>query len=151
VEALGLKARLQSDLREALRAQDARRKAVIRMCLAAIQLAEVARGDELDELSLVAVLQKEARQRRETVEQLREAGRPDRLAEEEAELALLEAYLPQMLTRGEIEAEARSVISQVGASGPADMGAVMRELMPQMKGRADGRLVNEVVRELLAG
>jgi uncharacterized protein YqeY len=148
---LGLKAKLREDLQEALRARDEHRKRVVRLCLAAIQLAEVERGDELDEPTLVAVLQREARRRQETIEELREADRPDRLAEEEAELGILEGYLPQLLTREEIAAEARAVIAQVGASGPADMGVVMRVLMPQMKGRADGRLVNEAVREILAG
>lgn len=147
---MGLKARLQQELKEALRARDERRKAVIRMCLAAIQLAEVEHGGELDEPSLVAVLQKEARRREETIEELRGADRPERLAEEEAELAILRSYLPQMLSREEIVAEARKVIDQVGASGPRELGAVMRVLMPQVKGRADGRLVNEVVRELLS-
>ena len=147
---MGLKARLQEDLKEALRARDDRRKAVIRMCLAAIQLAEVEQGGELDEPSLIAVLQKEARRREETIEELRGADRPERLAEEEAELAILKSYLPRMLSREEIAAEAQKVIDQVGASSPRDLGAVMRVLMPQMKGRADGRLVNEVVRELLS-
>ncbi len=148
---MNLKARLQEDLKEALRTRDERRKAVIRMCLSAIQLAEVEHKGELDEPELIAVLQKEAKRRRETIEELKGANRPDRLADEEAELAILEAYLPRMLTREEIAEEARAVIAQVGASSPKDMGAVMRVLMPQMKGRADGRLVNEVVRELLAG
>jgi len=148
---LGLKAQLQEDLKEALRTRDERRKAVIRMCLAAIQLAEVEHGGELDEATIVSVLQKEARRRKETIEELRGADRPERLAEEEAELAILESYLPQMLTREEIAAEAREVIAQVGASSLRDLGAVMRVLMPKMKGRADGRLVNEVVRELLSG
>lgn len=145
-----LKARFQEDLKEALRARDERRKSVIRMCLSAIQLAEVERGGELDEPSLVAVLQREARRRQETIEELRGANRPDRLAEEEAELTILEEYLPRMLTREEVAVEARAAIAQVGASGLRDLGAVMRVLMPQMKGRADGRLVNAVVRELLA-
>jgi len=147
---MGLKTRLQEDLKEAIRSRDERRKALIRMCISAIQLAEVEHGGELDEPSLVAVLQKEARRRRETIEELRGANRPERLAEEEAELAILEGYLPRMLSREEIAAEARAVIAQVGASGMKDMGTVMRALMPQMKGRADGRLVNEVVRELLS-
>lgn len=148
---MGLKSRLQKDLREALRARDERRKAVIRMSLSAVQLAEVDHGGDLDEPSMVAVLQKEARRRQETIEELEGAGRPDRLADEEAELAILEEYLPQMLTREEIAAEARAVIAQAAASGSKDLGAVMKVLMPQMKGRADGRLVNEVVRELLSG
>lgn len=150
-KALGLKARLQEDLKNALRARDERRKAVIRLCLSAIQLAEVEQGGDLDEPSLVAVLQKEARRRKETIDELKGADRPDRLAEEEAELAILEGYLPRMLSREEIADEAREVITQVGASSPRDLGAVMRALMPRMKGRADGRVVNEVVRELLSG
>lgn len=148
---MGLKDRLQQDLKDALRNRDERRKAVIRMALAAIQLAEADHGGELDEPSLVAVLQKEVKRRQETIEELRGTPRTDRLAEEEAELAVLESYLPRMLSREEIAAEARAVIAQVGATGPRDMGAVMQALMPRMKGRADGRLVNEVVRELLTG
>lgn len=149
--ALGLKERLQEDLKDALRNRDDRRKAVIRMALAAIQPAEADHGGELDEPSLVAVLQKEVKRRQETIEELRGTPRADRLADEEAELAILESYLPRMLSREEIAAEARAVIAQVGATGPRDMGAVMQALMPRMKGRADGRLVNEIVRELLAG
>lgn len=148
---MGLKARLQEDLKEALRARDERRKAVIRMALAAIQLAEADQGGELDEAGILRVLQKEVRRRQETVEELRGTDRRDRLAEEEAELAILKSYLPQMLTREEIAVEARAVIAEVGATGPKDMGAVMKVLMPRMKGRADGQLVNEVVRELLSG
>ncbi len=148
---MGLKDCLQQDLKEALRSRDERRKAVIRMALAAIQLAEADHGSELDDPSLIAVLQKEVKRRQETIEELRGTSRADRLADEEAELAILESYLPRMLSREEIAAEARAVIAQVGATGPRDMGAVMQVLMPRMKGRADGRLVNEVVRELLAG
>ncbi len=148
---MNLKTRLQEDLKEALRARDERRKAVIRMALAAIQLAEADQGGELDEAGIIGVLQKEVRRRQETVEELRGTDRVDRLAEEEAELAILESYLPRMLTREEIAAEAQAVIKEVGASGPKDMGAVMKALMPRMKGRADGRVVNEVVRELLSG
>lgn len=148
---MGLKDRLQQDLKDALRNRDERRKAVIRMALAAIQLAEADHGGELDEPSLVAVMQKEVRRRQETIEELRGTPRTDRLADEETELAILESYLPRMLSREEIAAEACAVIAQVGATGPRDMGAVMQALMPRMKGRADGRLVNEVVRELLTG
>ncbi|MGD1996178.1 MAG: GatB/YqeY domain-containing protein [Anaerolineae bacterium] len=148
---MGLIADLREDLKEAIRAKDERRKAVIRMCLSAIRLAEVEHGGELDRPALISVLQKEAKRRKETIEELEGAGRPERLAEEETELGILEEYLPQMLTREEIAQEARAVIEEVGASDFGDLGPVMRELMPQMKGRADGRLVNEVVRELLSG
>lgn len=148
---MSLKQRLQEDLKDALRARDGRRKSVIRMALAAIVNAEIEHRGELDDTSVVAVLQKEARQRRDTIAELRQADRPDLLAEEEAELAILEVYLPSLLSREEIGEEARQVIAEVGATGVGQMGLVMRQLMPELKGRADGRLVNEVVRELLSG
>jgi uncharacterized protein YqeY len=148
---MSLKERLQNDLKEALRARDEPRKLVIRMALAAITNAEVAQGGELDDAGVAAVLQKQARQRQDTIAELRQADRPDMLARDEAELAILEEYLPKLLSREEIVQEARQVVAEVGATSMAQMGAVMRELMPKLKGRADGRLVNEVVRELLSG
>lgn len=148
---MSIKSQLQDDLKEALRARDERRKNVIRMALAAIVNAEVEHGGELDDGDVAAVLQKEARRRQETITELRQANRPELLAEEEAELEILERYLPRLLSREEISQEARRVIAELGATGLGQMGAVMRQLMSELKGRADGRLVNEVVRELLAG
>ncbi len=145
-----LKTRIQEDLKTALRARDERRKSVIRMTLATIQLAEVEQNGELDETALIAVLQKEAKRRQETIEELRTTDRAAQLAEQEAEMAILEEYLPRMLSAEEIAVAARQAIAEVGARGPADMGAVMRVLMPRMKGQADGRLVNETVRALLS-
>ena len=147
---MSLKQQLQSDLKEALRAKDERRKSVIRMILAEITNAEIAGGGDLEEADMAALLQKDARRRQETIAELQQAGRTDLLEKEEAELRVLETYLPKMLTQEEITAAAQQVIEQVGASGMKDLGGVMRELMPKMKGRADGRLVNQVVRELLA-
>jgi hypothetical protein len=148
---MGLKQQLQQDLKEALRARDERRKSVIRMALAAIVNAEVEHGGELDDAAVTAVLQKEAYRRRDTIAELRQANRPDLLADEEAELAILEAYLPSLLSRQDIIEEARQVIAEVGATGMGQLGLVMRQLIPTLKGRADGRIVNEVVRELLSG
>lgn len=148
---MGLKQRLQEDLKEALRARDEHRKAVIRMSLAAITNAEVEHGGELDDGGVAAVLQKEARRREETIAELREANRPDLLAVEEAQLAILEQYLPRLMSREEIAQEARQVIAETGATGVGQLGAVMRQLMPRLKGRADGSVVNQVVRELLSG
>ncbi len=147
---MGLKERLQDDLKEALRSRDEPRKLVIRMSLTEITNAEVAQGGEMDDAGVAAVLQKQARQRQDAIAELREADRPELLAKEEAELAILEAYLPKLLSREEIVQEAQQVIEEVGATGMAQMGPVMRELMSKLKGRADGRLVDEVVRELLA-
>jgi uncharacterized protein YqeY len=147
---MSLKQRLQKDLKEALRARDEQRKAVIRMALAAITYAEVEQGGELDEAGVVTVLRKEAKQRHETIAELHNANRPE-LAQEEAELAILEEYLPRLLSREEITEEAHQVIASVGATGMKQMGPVMGQLMSQLKGRADGRVVNEIVRELLSG
>lgn len=148
---MGLKQRLQDDLKEALRAQDARRKSVIRMALAAIVNAEVEQGGDLDDADVTVALQKQARQRRDTIEELRGVDRPDLLANEEAELAILEEYLPELLSREHIAEEARQVIAEVGATGVGQMGPVMGKLMAKLKGRAEGGAVNEVVRELLSG
>ncbi len=148
---MSLKRELQEDLKKALRARDERRKSVIRMALAAIVNAEVEHGGELDDASVITVLQKQARQRRDAIVELRQANRPDLLAAEEAELAILEEYLPGLLSREEIAVEARQVIAEVGATDMGQMGLVMRQLMSKLKGRADGRVVNEVVRELLSG
>lgn len=151
---MDLKQRLQDDLKAALRAGDERRKSVIRMALAAITNAEIEKGRqsgeiELDQDELVAVLQKQAKQRRETIEELEGVERPDLLAAEREELAILEEYLPEQLSREEIAEEARKVIEEVGATGMRDMGPVMGRLMSKLKGRVDGHTVNEVVRELL--
>jgi len=148
---MSLKQKLQQDLREALRARDERRKSVIRMALAAIINAEVEHGGELDDAGVVAVLQKQGRRRRDTIAELRQVNRPEFLVKEEAELAILEEYLPRLLSRAEIAEEARQVIVEVGATGMGQMGPVMRQLMSKLKGRADGRVVSQVVRELLSG
>jgi uncharacterized protein YqeY len=148
---VSLKQQLRQDLKEALRAHDERRKSVIRMALAAIVNAEVAHGGELDDAGVIAVLRKEARQRSDTIAELRDTNRSERLVGEKAELAILESYLPGLLSREEIADEVRRTIAEVGATGMGQMGPVMRQIMPELKGRADGRVVNEVVRELLSG
>ena len=148
---MSLKQRLQGDLKKALRARDEQRKSVIRMALAAILNAEVERGGELDDADMVAVLRKEAKQRHETITELQNANRFESLAQEEAELAILEEYLPRFLSHEEIAEEARQVIADVGATGMKQMGPAMGQLMSQLKGRVDGRVVNKIVRELLSG
>ncbi len=151
---MDLKQRLRHDLREALRAGDERRKSVIRMALAAVTNAEIEKGrqsgqTELEEDEVVAVLRRQAKQRRETIEELEEVSRPDLLAAERKELAILEEYLPEQLSREEIVEEARRVIEELGATGMKHMGPVMGRLMSKLRGRADGSIVNRIVRELL--
>jgi len=147
---MSLKQQLQDDLKDALRAHDERRKSVVRMALAAITNAEIEHSGDLDDAGVAAVLQKQAKQRRDTIAELEDVNRPDLLVEEQAELDILEEYLPSLLAPEEIVEEARQVIAEIGATGMGQMGAVMRQLMSKLQGRADGRVVNEVVRELLS-
>ncbi len=147
---MGLKEQLQEDLKAAMRAGDEPRKTAIRMALLAIRMAEVEAARPLSEDEILRVLQNEVKRRRETLEELEKANRPDRLASERAELEVLLAYLPQPLTREEIEAMAREVIAEIGATSPAQLGEVMKRLMPRVRGRADGREVQEIVRRLLS-
>jgi uncharacterized protein YqeY len=159
-----LRDRVQSDLAEAMRAHDEIRKGTLRMLSAAFRNADIeARGklvdagaanaqveaSALDDAALLAVIQKQAKQRRESIVAFEKAGRADLVAKESAELAVLEAYLPQQATREEIEAAARKVIAETGASSQRDIGKVMPVLTRELKDRADGRAINEVVRALL--
>jgi uncharacterized protein YqeY len=145
------KEQLQADLKQAMKSGDELRKTTIRMTLAAIKNAEIDKRRELSEEEAAEILLREIKQRRDSIAEAEEAGRNDIVAQEHAELEVLEAYLPKQLSREEIEAEARAVIEAVGAQGPKDTGKVMGALMPRVKGRADGKLVSEVVRELLGG
>jgi uncharacterized protein YqeY len=144
------KQRLQDDLKRAMRDQDEVRKRTLRLALAAIKNREIEVRGELTDEDVLAILQKEAKQRRETLDELGRTHRPDLVASEQAELAVLEEYLPQQLSRAEIEGLAAQVVIELNAEGMPDMGDVMRTLMPQVKGRADGKLVSQVVRELLS-
>ncbi len=153
---MNLRERLMEDLKEAMRQQDEARKRAIRSVIAALKQAETELGADgsrvsLDEGGILALIGKQVKQRQESIAEYRKGNRPDLVAEEEAELAVLQAYLPQQLSRAEIEAEARLVIAEVGASSPREIGAVMKPLMVRLRGRADGKLVNEVVSELLHG
>jgi uncharacterized protein YqeY len=150
---MALKDRLADDLKEAIRGRDERRKTAIRMVMAAVKNAEVAEGAEgapLDDAGVLKVISKEVRKHRESIEGFQKGSRQDLVDEEEAEMAVLLAYLPAAMSREEIAKAAREVITQVGARGPADKGKVMPVLISQLAGRAEGREINEVVTELLA-
>lgn len=147
---MSLKERLQEDLKIAMRAGDEPRKSAIRMALLAIRMAEVEAARPLREDEVLQVLQSEVKRRREALQELEKANRLDRLAAEQAELAVLLSYLPEPLTREQIEAMAQEVIAEVGAASPAQLGEVMKRLMPKVRGRADGREVQEIVRRLLS-
>ena len=134
-----------------MRAKDARRRSTIRMLEAAIKNAEIEkRGAELADADILAILQRQVKQRRESIEQYVSGNREDLAEIERVEIGIIEQYLPRQLGRDEVEARARAVIEQVGASGPGERGKVMGMLMKELRGEADGSLVNAVVGELLA-
>lgn len=146
---MNTKTQLQNDLKDAMRAKDEQRKTTIRMALAAIKNAEIDKGHELEDSEVQAILQKEVKTRREAMEDAKQAQRPDIIAENAAEIEILQAYLPKQLTPGEIESIARETIREVGATSPSEIGQVMKVLMPRIRGQADGKEVNQIVRQLL--
>jgi uncharacterized protein len=148
---MSLKEQLANDLKDAMRQGDEARKTAIRMATTAIKNAEVAAMKQLDDPEVLQVIAKQVKQRRESIEEFQKAGRQDLVDKEQAELDILQAYVPPSISRDEIAAEARAVIGEVGASGPSDKGKVMQKLMPRLAGRAEGREINEVVTELLGG
>jgi len=146
---VGLRQKLWDDLKQAMRGRDKVRRSVIRLVIAAIGNAEIAKQDALDDTDILGIIAKEIRQRRESIEAFKLGNRQDLVAQEEAELAILNEYLPQQMTREEIVVAARQVIEEIGAQGPGDKGKVMPKLIAQLKGKADGREINAVVTELL--
>lgn len=141
---------IEVDFKEALRSGDELRKRALRLALSAIKLLEIEKGEELDEAETLAAVQKEIKSYRESIADAERADRPDLAEEAEAEIKVLEVYLPQPLTQDEIEALAKAAIADVGAKSPKEMGKVMKVLMPQVQGRADGSQVSQTVRQLLA-
>lgn len=148
-----LKERLMADMKEAMKAKEAGKVklSVIRMARAAIKNTEIEKGKELSDQEVIEVLAREVKQRRDAIVEYRKAEREDVVKDLEAEIEVLLGYLPQQLTHDEIKALVQEAIREVGATGPKEMGKVMGVLMPRVKGRADGKLVNEIVRQELGG
>jgi hypothetical protein len=149
--AMTLSDRIESAMRDAMRARDERRTQTLRMAMAAAHNQKIARGRDLTDDEVIDVLTKQVKQRHESIEMYRAGGREDRAAAEEAEAAILAEFLPEQLSQDEIASLVRTAIAETGASAPSDMGRVMGWLAPHTRGRADGRTVSEVVRHLLAG
>ena len=145
-----LKQKLTDDLKQAMKGGDEVKRSVIRLVMAAIKNAEIARQAASSDADILGIIAKEVRQRQESIESFKQGNRHDLVTREEAELAVLKEYLPQQMTREEVVAEARWVIDEVGAVGLSDKGKVMPQLIAQLKGRADGREINAVVTELLS-
>ncbi len=121
------------------------------MVLAAIKNAQIDLRRELEENEILAIVQKELKSRRESIEDARKAGRKDLIETAETEMAILETYLPKQLGEDEIRVLAEEAVAETGAASPRDMGAVMKVLMPRVQGRADGKRVSTIVREVLQG
>lgn len=146
---VSLKQKLTDDLRQAMRDGDTVKRSTLRLLMAAMGNAEIARRGALEDTDILGIITKEVRQRHESIDAFKQGNRPDLVTQEEAELAILQGYLPRQLTREEIIEAARRVIEEVGALSPGDRGKVMPKLVAQLKGRADGREINAVVSELL--
>jgi hypothetical protein len=134
-----------------MRAGNEVRKSTLRMVLSTIRLAEVEKGKPLDEAGLIAVLHKEVKSRRESILDAQRANRPDLIAAAEAEIAVLEGFLPHGLSAEELETLVRQAIAEAGAASPRDMGQVMKLLLPRLQGRVPGDQVSQAVRRLLGG
>lgn len=145
----GLREQLREDLKSAMRARDVVRRGTIRMVEAAIKNAEIERREPLDDDAAAQIVQKQVKLRQEAIAVYDEADRKDLADKERAELAVLNAYLPEQMSRDAIVVAVQAAIDAVGAGGPNDKGKVMGPLMKELRGKADGRLVNEVVTELL--
>lgn len=148
---MSLKEEIQSDLKTAMREGDVERRDTLRMLLAAIKQVEIDDQVNLDDSGVQMVISKQAKQRRESIEDAKKANRMELMAKEQNELEIISAYMPKMMSESEIRSVAAETIAEVGAAGMEDMGKVMGQLMPKVKGQADGRQVSEIVREILQG
>jgi hypothetical protein len=145
-----LKDKIQEALKVALKRQQGVEVSILRLLLSEIKYAEIAQQKPADDNKVLDVIAGEVRRHRESIEAFKKGNRGDLVAQEEAELAVLMSYLPKQIGREEVVAAARQVIDAVGAKGPNDKGRVMAQLMPRLKGKADGKEVSEIVSELLA-
>lgn len=150
---MGLRERLDADLKAAMKEKDELKLSVVRMLKSAVRYREV-EGEKaitLDETGILQVVATEIKRRRDSVEQYRAGAREDLARKEEAEIAILQGYLPAQLSEAELRAKVDEVVAKVGAKGPKDMGAVMKALLPEVQGRAEGKAVSDLVKQRLAG
>ena len=148
---MALREKLDEDLKSAMRAKDSLRMNTVRALKSAVKYREIELMKPLDDAGILGVVATEIKRRRDSVEQYRAGNRADLADKEDAEIKILQEFLPQQLTQAEVEAKVAEVIARVGAQGPKDMGAVMKALLPEVQGRADGKVVSELVKQRLAG
>ncbi|HET9907853.1 MAG TPA: GatB/YqeY domain-containing protein [Anaerolineales bacterium] len=144
-----IKNQLNDSMKDAMKSGDEVRKRTVRMVLAAVKQAEVDKRIELDDAAVMNLIQKEMKNRRESMEEAKKANRADLIEANEAEIKVLEAFLPKAMPAEELRAIVQSIIDETGASTPADMGKVMKAIMPKVAGRAPNDIVSATVRELL--
>ena len=144
-----IKTQLNDSMKEAMKSGDEVRKRTIRMALAAVKQAEVDKRIELDDAAIMALLQKEIKNRRESLEEAKKANRPDLIEANEAEIKVLEVFLPKAMPAEELRALVQSAIAETGAVAPSDMGKVMKVVMPKVAGRAPNDMISATVKELL--
>lgn len=147
---MSLKDQLDNDLKDAMRSKDKVRTETLRSLKSAIKYAEIEAGQELDDEGVVGAIGKQAKQRRDSIAEFEKAQRTDLVEKEMAELAILEQYLPAQLSPEDIRNRAEAVIAELGVTDMKGMGAVMQRLMADLQGQADGKVVNQIVRALLA-
>ncbi len=142
--------KIREDLKEALKQHDGVRVSILRLLLSEIKKAEIAQRTPLDDNEILDVIGKEVKRHRESIEAFKRGNRSDLVAQEEAELSILMGYLPKQMSREEIVTVAQQAIGAIGAKGISDKGKVMSQLMPELRGKAGGKEVSDVVSELLA-
>jgi uncharacterized protein YqeY len=142
--------RVNSDLVSAMKAGDKERATALRGLKSAVKYREIDKGDELTDDDVISVLSSVAKKHRDSIELYEKGGRDDLVREEKAQLEVAMAYMPKQLETAEIEKEVDDTIAEIGASGPSDIGKVMKGIMPKLKGRADGKLVKEIVSRKLS-
>ncbi len=147
---MNLKEKLRSDLKEALKAKDSLRLNTIRSIINAIKNKEIDQKKELEDEEIISILNTLAKQRRESIEQYEKGGRQDLVDKEKKELEIILTYMPTQLTEEEIEDIVKKTMEELNAKSLKDMGKVMKTIMPKVKGRADGKKVNELVKKLLS-
>ena len=148
---MDIKTQLNEAMKDAMRSGDAVRKTTVRMALAAIKQIEKDKQIELDDLAVIALLQKEIKNRKEAIEEATKAERDDLIGENEAEIAVLEVFLPEAMSADELREIVSAAIAETGAAAMADMGKVMKVALPKVAGRAPGGDVSAMVKELLTG
>ena len=145
-----IKTQLNESMKDAMKSGDEIRKRTVRMALAAVKQAEVDKRVELDDTAVINLLQKEVKNRREAIEEAKKANRADLIAENEAEIKVLEVFLPKAMPAEDLRALVQAAIAETGAAAPSDMGRVMKAVMPKVAGRAPNDMISAMVRELLA-